>query len=1187
LATLASMVALHLQEKVGIPEHMLTAGAYVATGGLSTAGGLAAVAGFTTLRVLLEARHNIHLGVKANKRFADQLSHEADEDRRHNCHIVAAVAKTLGDILIEDLPMDVILEIDRENVGHFITGIPQSFEAAMGSELAPEELSDEKLPALIEAAAKEETKNQPWGETGLWLAVLELMVENSPAGAGSQTGISLMGHTRTKIAEAWQANFVHRFFLTIKTDLELKGAAFASIHLRMMTELLVLARQQAESTKRLESGLGALMTLVSSVAGQIADANHELQPYCMRIEGLITQFREDFLAAQRDVAGRLEDLNTVVHKEGQLTRDALVPTLDQIKALLGGNCPYILSAPAQPLVDVAKIPASLTPVFLGRDKELPQLDQAWETPEGGPEAAKIAVVVVVAPPGVGKTTLVKEWIARFRNDRWRGAHRVYAWSFFSQGMSEDRAFSASEDRFLADALQWFGVPCEPMVHASEKGRLLAGALSKERTLLILDGLEPLQHPPGVLQGTLKADGLHTLLRQLALGEYPGLCVITTREPIADLVDALRNEDRPDGPVVQIDLRNLEPEDGAKLLHRLGVTKAGPVDIQPGDSELINAAREFGGHALALTLLGTYLRDAKAGDVLRRDAIPSVADMKTRPAEHARRVMKAYEVWLRDTLEIEILRVMGLFDRPSATSALQAVRAAPAIPSLTERFAAASDDDWRLAVSRLKELRVVEEVDEDGTLDCHPLFREYFGEELRTKSKAAWQEAHRRLYEYYRAIPQKHLPATAAELEPLFAAIPHGCCAGLHLDAFWHVYFMRIQQGPRQFASTYIGARGALIGSLSSFFAHCWSTPHQNLGPIEQRFVLGQAAGILRAAGRMQNALEAVLAAVHHFPQELAPDDLADALGMMSDMNLTLGKVTAALCHAREAAGVTVSSLNIECGIASYLINALHHAGELSEALAINEDLNRRRCQSLRCSQARLPLGSTQCAALLSSGRAEEARRGALLNVQLPSGEWEQSRETVFGLQNMQLAEIAIAAVQGGTSEASDATRRFSRLAVTQLRRVGCLDSLAAALIVRAKASWVCRDFSDAWSDLSEARDIAGRYEMRLYVAECELESARIWMAEHAARQDATVLPKAREALARAKIMLDDMGYGRRQPEYELAAARLALAEGDMNAARQHLDAARPWILPIGKGGKGFLCHKLGLAELDKRIALNS
>ncbi len=49
--------------------------------------------------------------------------------------------------------------------------------------------------------------------------------------------------------------------------------------------------------------------------------------------------------------------------------------------------------------------------------------------------------------------------------------------------------------------------------ASAKGEAIAGALMSRRALLVLDGIEPLQHGPGPQTGQLKDKGLRALLRR--------------------------------------------------------------------------------------------------------------------------------------------------------------------------------------------------------------------------------------------------------------------------------------------------------------------------------------------------------------------------------------------------------------------------------------------------------------------------------------------------------------------------------------------------------------------------------------------------------------------------------------------------------------------------------------------------
>jgi len=227
-------------------------------------------------------------------------------------------------------------------------------------------------------------------------------------------------------------------------------------------------------------------------------------------------------------------------------------------------------------LDLGRLPTA-GPLFVGREPELARLDAAWEDPA-------THVLTFVAFGGVGKSTLVSRWLGQMAADDWRSARRVLDWSFYSQG-TQERVTSA--DRFLDHALGFFGDPDPTKGSARDRGMRLADLVRAERTLLVLDGVEPLQHPPGPLAGRIKDPGLSALLKSLA-GSNPGLCIVTTRERIADLESF-----QPTAP--QVNLRTLSPEAGADLLRQLGV--------QGKDSELLAASREFGGHALALILLG--------------------------------------------------------------------------------------------------------------------------------------------------------------------------------------------------------------------------------------------------------------------------------------------------------------------------------------------------------------------------------------------------------------------------------------------------------------------------------------------------------------------------------------------------------------------------------------------------------
>src|SRR6202007_2527437 len=173
------------------------------------------------------------------------------------------------------------------------------------------------------------------------------------------------------------------------------------------------------------------------------------------------------------------------------------------------------------------------------------------------------------------------------------------------------------------ALTWFGDPDALIGTAWEKGERLAKLVAHRRTLLVMDGLEPLQNSPGPQEGRLRDPSLQALLRELAAFNT-GLCVITTRLPVADLADHERTS------ALRRDLEHLTSEAGAQLLRALGVK--GP------ETELRCASEEFRGHCLALTLLGSYLSDAYQGDIRYRQEVSGHLAHDLRQGIHARKVM---------------------------------------------------------------------------------------------------------------------------------------------------------------------------------------------------------------------------------------------------------------------------------------------------------------------------------------------------------------------------------------------------------------------------------------------------------------------------------------------------------------------------------------------------------------------
>src|SRR5271165_3163879 len=429
--------------------------------------------------------------------------------------------------------------------------------------------------------------------------------------------------------------------------------------------------------------------------------------------------------------------------------------------------------PAPEKISIARLPVTGRNVF-GREEDIAFLDRAWAKRD-------VNVVTIVAWAGVGKSTLVNHWLRRMAAKHYRSAELLFGWSFYRQGSSGG---TSSADEFLDAALSWFGDPDPRLGTAWEKGERLAKLIAHRRTLLVLDGLEPLQNPPGPQEGRLRDPCLQALLRELAAFNM-GLCVITTRMPVADL------SDHEGSSAHRRDLEHLSSHAGAKLLRALGV--------KGDEAELRSASDEFTGHCL--TLLGSYLTDAYNGDIRSRNEVSGHLAHDVRQGAHARKVMKSYQTWFGEGPELSVLRMLGLFDRPAEEKAIAALLKPPAIPGLTESLTNLNSTEWRTILARLRRARLLagEDPHNPGYVDTHPLVREYYGEQLQGQRSDAWKECNKRLFNYYRTLAPQ-LPESFAEMEPLFLAVICGCNAGLFRKALHEIYIPKIQRGNAHFAA---------------------------------------------------------------------------------------------------------------------------------------------------------------------------------------------------------------------------------------------------------------------------------------------------------------------------------------------------------------------------------------------------
>jgi len=694
-------------------------------------------------------------------------------------------------------------------------------------------------------------------------------------------------------------------------------------------------------------------------------------------------------------------------------------------------------APPVPRAFTAKLPI-VHPTLIGRESEIAFLDRAWSD-------ADTNFVQVIAAGGTGKTALVDKWFRRHLGDA-----PVFGWSFYSQGAAPGR--QTSSDPFFAEILAWLGIQIAPTASIYAKADAVADRLRQERLLLILDGVEPLQDP----SGPLRDSALKALLQELDTANR-GLVVCTTR---------LRM-DIPDDPprALSLDLDNLTPEQGAEYLRDL--------KVEGTDEELQEASREYWNHALALTLLGTYLADFCGTDIRRRVEIPKLMIEEMREGAHASRVIAAYERVFAGKPELAILRALGYFDRRAESEALRLVR-----PKIDYR-------QYQAALKRLLAARLILTRDPAQPIDCHPLVREHFAAQ-------AAREGHQRLYEHYKK-QAPHRPDALEEMTPLFYAVYHGCKAGQHQAALNDVYNDRILRGNEAYLVKNLGALGTALSLLANFFETPWTQPVAALSSVAQCWVIANAGFALRAVGRLADAVESLRAAAEAAVKRENWKNAATGYSNLSGLHLTLGNVAEAVAGARQAvdfadrSGDSLQRMSKRAALA----DALHQSARFAEAMPLFAEAEQIQAESQPTYSILYSVrGYRYCDLLLDQGQNAEVLRRASQTLH-----WQQGRLLDVGLDHLSLGR----AHPAGSAEA---THHLDQ-AVDFLRRAGRLDYLPLGLLARGTPH-----------DLEEAFRIATRSGMRLYLADYHL---------------------ARGNLAEAEALINATGYHRR--DRELAALR--------------------------------------------------
>lgn len=493
--------------------------------------------------------------------------------------------------------------------------------------------------------------------------------------------------------------------------------------------------------------------------------------------------------------------------------------------------------------------------FFGREQYFNILDNAWSNEQ-------INVISFIAFGGIGKTSLIDNWLRSLKKMHYRGANKIFLWSFYSQGSEEDRQVTAAE--FLVEACKFFKLKKIPKT-SYEQGKILAEIISQQRALIVLDGLEPLQSSLEDI-GEIKDNGLRVLLKRLSR-QNRGLVIITSRIKLASIENKY------------IELEKLENKEGAALLKSF--------ELNGTDQELEKISNDFEGHALALKLLGSYVNVVLEKDITRINEIEFLRDDQTKSSKHATRMLNSYKKYLNNTPELDILKLLAFFDRAIPFEIINIIKNKPLIENINDHLIDISEINLKYALNRLKELHLIS--NHNRILDTHPLVREYFTQYISANFRDSYIKGHKRLYQYYERLPEKEYPDTIEEMEPLFQAVYHACKAEEYENALVNLYHTRIHRTTASYLSNMLSRFDLVLKTTSNFFLIPYSKLYNVLDRYEG-YILGHVGYSLSALGKSKEALNILGTTIENCMQKEQYDLLIRNVNNIIDLNIILGNL---------------------------------------------------------------------------------------------------------------------------------------------------------------------------------------------------------------------------------------------------------------------------------------------------------
>jgi tetratricopeptide (TPR) repeat protein len=723
--------------------------------------------------------------------------------------------------------------------------------------------------------------------------------------------------------------------------------------------------------------------------------------------------------------------------------------------------------------------------WTGRVQLLKDITSDWED-------ARVRITGLIGFGGEGKSSLAREWVDQLLADSSRPQPEGMFWWGFYERRNVDEFFDAALNYMSGGKIDVKKIPS-----ANMKAQIITSMLGAGCYLFVLDGLEVLQYQDGDMYGAIRSPDLKAFLEFFSSPDHNSFCLVTTRAPLMDLEEFITFQHR--------DVERLLPEDGRDLLRKLGV--------QGSDDELARVVADWDGHALTLSLLGSYLKDHHEGDVSQIRKIPPPTADEPR-YERVHRVLRRYDDHLLEA-EKAFMMLFSVFRRPVEKDAFRIFRAKSKKQgmSLNDPIALLNDSQFEAMVLRLVSYRILRQLPRSNQYTTHPLIRAHYFTLLTEGHLGHAEEAHKQIKDYYlekaQGIPDK---PSLEDLAPLIEVVHHACQSGVYDEAYG-IHIKSIHQGNKFYITQRLSAWETELAIMQDFFPG--GNPSRDplvSAPISKGWILNEVGLCLAYIGQGKLAAGFCARALDKY---LGSEDLTNGSGIyqnLSEIYIYSGELARSLKASGEALELArrAKTTGYERNSLAYQACAFHLQGDLekasrkflgAEALEKVRDNSVLYLYSLR--------GIYHAEHLRRRGENEYARRVTEANLEITE------RDHV--LQDIIRCHRVLGDLYADAGEQEEARKSYAK-ALDIAHRIS--HRLVLIEVLKARGRWYARGMRDAEAalgDLTEAFEYARAGGYRLY--EVDIRIGMAW-AHLAGGDDDLARGEARYALQ----MSQDMGY---------------------------------------------------------------